>query len=211
MSKSFIIAGTDTNVGKTILSSVLMAAHYDLIYWKPVQSGMQEETDSETVRRLSECGGERILPEAYRLQQPLSPHLSAHLDGISITLEKLGKPITENLIIETAGGVLTPINETTLQIDLIKMWSLPVLIAVRSSLGTINHSLLTIEALRKRDIAIAGIIMIGEFNSENENAISHYGSVNILGRIPPLQIFNRKTLSDTYKNHFGPLEQILSH
>lgn len=211
MSKSFIIAGTDTYVGKTVLSSVLMAAHDDLVYWKPIQSGLQEETDSETVQRLSQCGEARILPEAYKLQQPLSPHLSARLDGVSIALEKLENPAIEHLIIETAGGVLTPISEKILQIDLIKMWSIPVLLATRSSLGTINHSLLTIDALRRRDIEIAGVVMIGEINAENENAVHYYGNIEILGRIPPIQNLHRKALSDIYTDHFHLSEKIFSH
>src|SRR5689334_9320614 len=106
---SFIIAGTDTNVGKTVLSSLLMAAHDDLSYWKPIQSGLEGETDSQTVQRLSECSNDRILPEAYQLQQPLSPHLSSRRDGIQIEQEKLALPKKEQLIIEAAGGVLVPI------------------------------------------------------------------------------------------------------
>ena len=211
MSRSFIIAGTDTNVGKTVLSSLLMAAHDDLFYWKPIQSGLEDETDSETVRKLSGCNAERIFPEAYKLHRPLSPHLSARLDGVSIDIEKLQKPNAENLIIETAGGVLTPINENTLQIELIKMWSIPVLIAARSSLGTINHTLLTIEALRHRNIEIAGVIMIGESNLENEKAIRHYGKMEIVGRIPLLKDLNKESLRNTYKDHFSSLENILTY
>lgn len=203
MSTSFTIAGTDTNIGKTILSSVLMAAIDNLHYWKHIQSGLEEETDTEVVRRLSGCDPNRIFPEAYRLQQPLSPHLSARLDGIHIERENLKSPAVENLIIETAGGVLTPINETTLQIDLIKMWSLPVIIAARSSLGTINHSLLTVEALRNRNIEIEGFVMIGDINEENEKAVAYYGKVKILGRIPMLHDLEKKTLQEVYKNNFN--------
>jgi len=200
MRKSFIIAGTDTNVGKTVLSSLLMAANDDLYYWKPIQSGLDGETDSQVVRRLSECSAERILPEGYRLQQPLSPHLSARLDGIHIEKEKLQLPKEENMIVETAGGVLTPINEDTLQIDLIKMWSLPVIIAARSSLGTINHSLLTIQALRNNGIEIAGVVMIGDINEENEKAVENYGSVHIIGRIPFVKELNRRSLIEVYND-----------
>jgi dethiobiotin synthetase len=202
MSRSFIIAGTDTNVGKTVLSSLLMAANEDLSYWKPIQSGLEEETDSEVVRRLSECSIERIKPEAYKLQRPLSPHLSARLDGITIENDKLTLPKTENIIVEAAGGVLVPINEDTLQIDLIKMWSLPVIIAARSSLGTINHTLLTIEALRKREIEIAGVVMIGDLNEENEKAITIYGEVEIFGRIPMVKELNKKSWIRIYNENF---------
>jgi len=179
-----------------------MAANDNLCYWKPIQSGLDGETDSQVVRRLSECGTERILPEGYRLHQPLSPHLSARLDGIHIEKEKLQLPKKNNLIVETAGGVLTPIDEDTLQIDLIKMWSLPVIIAARSSLGTINHTLLTIETLRNRGVEIAGIVMIGEINIENERAIADYGKVQIIGRIPVLKDFKREALKEIYGKHF---------
>ena len=203
MSRSFIIAGTDTNVGKTVLSALLMSTHDDLYYWKPIQSGLEDETDSQVVRRLSVCSEARILPEAYRLHKPLSPHLSARLDGIQIEKEKLSIPKKENLIVEAAGGVLVPINKNTLQIDLIKMWSLPVLIAARSSLGTINHTLLTIEALRNRDIAIEGIVMIGEINKENEEAVTYYGNVKVVGRIPFKSDLGKKVLIGIYNEHFS--------
>jgi dethiobiotin synthetase len=202
MSRSYIIAGTDTNVGKTVLASMLMAACDDLYYWKPIQSGLEGQTDSETVKRLSECSPERMLSEAYRLQNPLSPHLSAKLDGVHIDSDTLQKPGVERLIIETAGGVLTPINENTLQIDLIKMWSLPVLIAARSSLGTINHSLLTIKALQDKEIEIEGVVMIGEMNKENEKAVEYYGKVKIIGRIPKLDRIDRTSLINIYDLHF---------
>jgi dethiobiotin synthetase len=205
MAKSFIVAGTDTNVGKTVLSSLLMAVHEDLYYWKPIQSGLEEETDSEVVRRLSECNTDRILPEAYNLQKPLSPHLSSRLDGIQIEKEKLSLPQKEKLIVEIAGGVLVPINDDLLQIDLIKMWGLPVFIAARSTLGTINHSLLTVEALRNRDIEIAGVVMIGDINEENEKAVEKYGAVNILGRIPLVQELSKKSLTQVYDDNFKSL------
>jgi dethiobiotin synthetase len=202
MSTSFIICGTDTNVGKTVLSATLMAASDELYYWKPIQSGLEGETDSEVVRRLSGSNKERILPEAYRLTQPLSPHLSARLDGLHIETAKLLPPRKDHIIIETAGGVLVPINDDTLQIDLIKMWSLPVIIAARSSLGTINHSLLTIKALRENAVDIAGFVMIGEINHENENAVEYYGGIKRIGRIPPLEILSRNSLQQIWKEHF---------
>jgi dethiobiotin synthetase len=202
MSRSFIIAGTDTNVGKTVLSSLLMSAHDDLYYWKPIQSGLEEETDSQIVQRLSECNADRIFPEAYKLRQPLSPHLSSRLDGVHIEKEKLSLPRKKNIIVETAGGVLTPISETRLQIDLIKMWSLPVLIAARSSLGTINHTLLTIEVLRKRDIEIAGVVMIGEVNDENKKAVEFYGKVKVVGKILQMKEMDRANLKEVYHKYY---------
>ncbi|MDP4221176.1 MAG: dethiobiotin synthase [Bacteroidota bacterium] len=205
MKGSFIIAGTDTNIGKTVLSALYMSVREDLSYWKPIQSGLEGETDSIVVRRISECKPERVLPEAYRLSRPLSPHLSARLDGVEIDPKQLLLPKQSGLIIETAGGVLVPINENLLQIDLMKTWALPVVIAARSSLGTINHSLLTIEALRKRDISIAGLVMIGEVNEENEKAVGYYGGIEIIGRIPPVPIMNKESLVAIYHEYFRTL------
>ncbi|HYM33793.1 MAG TPA: ATP-dependent dethiobiotin synthetase BioD, partial [Steroidobacteraceae bacterium] len=120
-----VIAGTDTSVGKTILSALFMSSIESLYYWKPVQSGLEDETDPETVRRLSECSSNRIIAEVYKLQQPLSPHLSARLDGITIDENKLGLPAERDLIIEAAGGVLVPMNDNVLQVDVIAMWQIP--------------------------------------------------------------------------------------
>jgi dethiobiotin synthetase len=202
MGTKYIIVGTDTNIGKTVLSSLLMAVSKKHHYWKPIQSGLEEETDSQVVQRLSECDAGRILPEAYRLQKPLSPHLSALLDNIYIDIKNLKIPGKSNLIIETAGGILTPLNEATLQIDLIDKWSLPIVLAVRSSLGTINHTLLTIEALNNRCIRIEGCVMIGEINKENEKAIEHYGEIKILGRIPVMADMRKETFANVYEKNF---------
>ncbi len=202
MNNSFIICGTDTNVGKTVLSSLLMAAHDELYYWKPIQSGLEEETDSETVRRLSGVDNSRILPEAYKLQRPLSPHLSARLDGITLDRKNLQLPNERPLIVETAGGVLVPINDELLQIELIKRWNLPVLIASRTTLGTISHTLLTIKALRDHAIEIAGVVLLGVPNEENKKAIEQYGKVGVLATIPPMQTIDRATLREVYQNEF---------
>src|SRR5579864_3254348 len=125
MIPQFVVTGTDTNVGKTILSSLLMASLLDYHYWKPIQSGLQSETDTETVLRLSACGLKRILDEAYRLTQPLSPHMSAKLDSIQIDFEHLSRPTTSKVIIEGAGGVLVPITEQSLMIDFFARWNVP--------------------------------------------------------------------------------------
>jgi dethiobiotin synthetase len=184
-----------------------MSVKDDLFYWKPIQSGLEEGTDSQVVQRISECNPQRILPEAYKLQRPLSPHLSAQLENVTINLDDLEIPKKDNIIIETAGGVLTPINETTLQIDLIKKWKIPVIIASRSSLGTINHSLLTIEALRNRNIEIAGCVMIGESNIHNEDAVKHYGGIKMLGTIPFFKKLSSGALQEIYKKKFTQLWQ----
>lgn len=208
--KNLIISGTDTGVGKTILSALLIASIPDYSYWKPIQSGTLEETDRECVRRLTSCDAARILPEKYLFSQPLSPHAAAQYDGLRIDPQSLVQPKESRVIIEGAGGLLVPLNEDTLFIDVFKRWDLPVLLACRSGLGTINHTLLSIEALRRREIPILGVVTIGPHNVSNELAIEHYGDVPILGRIPPLTLLTTKTLRDVYRTQFLPFETIVN-
>lgn len=198
--RGLIVAGTDTGVGKTLLSALLMSVLPDSEYWKPIQSGMLEETDAEAVARLSECAPNRILPERYKLTQPLSPHLSARLDGVEIDTSQLELPKTDGLlIVELAGGMLVPLREGVLQIEMLKQWCLPVVVAARSTLGTINHTLLTLEALRLRNVKVAGIVTIGETNTENERAIRSFGDVPIVGRITTMQEYNKLTLLSAFE------------
>ena len=207
--KTIIISGTDTGVGKTTLAALLMASLPEYVYWKPVQSGTAGGTDSETVRSLSGCVEERILPEAYVFSQPLSPHLAASIDRKRIEEERLRLPEAAPLLIEGAGGLLVPLTNDLLFIDMFKQWNLPVLLACRSGLGTINHTLLSIEALRRREIPLLGCILIGVPNPENEKAIEHYGETQVLGRIPLLSSFAPENLRSVYKDHFQKLNVIL--
>jgi dethiobiotin synthase len=153
LTQGFFITGTDTGVGKTALSALLVAA-LDAFYWKPIQTGSIEGTDRETVRRLAEVSDERLLPEAYCFEPPVSPHLAAREAGVRIRLDTLAWPPAESRdgastwIVEGAGGVLVPVNESETMIDLMRRIDLPVLVAARSTLGTINHTLLTLAALR---------------------------------------------------------------
>ena len=212
MTKGFIIAGTDTNVGKTILSALLMSSIDEAVYWKPLQSGSLERSDSDVVREISGVDIARVLPEAYCFQRPLSPHLAAALDNVSIKRELLSLPQTEKfLIVECAGGVLVPIQDDLLQIDLYTSWALPVLLATRSSLGTINHTLLTLEALRRRGIEVFGCVVIGEPNPENEQAIASYGKIDVVGRIPQLPAIDRKILRTIYDVHFDLMKTRLTN
>ena len=152
----FIISGTDTGVGKTIFAAGLAAA-LGAAFWKPVQAGLKGETDSETVARLTTGSGVTIYPEAYRLTTPCSPHAAALADGCTIELSRLTLPSTSGrLLVEGAGGVLVPYRNDLLAADIFAFWSLPVILVARTSLGTINHSLLSIEALRARNVPIAG-------------------------------------------------------
>lgn len=182
----YIVTGTDTGIGKTLVSAAL-CAHLRATYWKPVQAGTDEETDSATVARLSGLPPAMILPEAYRLATPCSPHEAARLDGVMIDSALLTLPFVDGpLIVEGAGGVLVPLAPDLLYADMFARWCLPVILVARTQLGTINHSLLALEALRVRGIAVHGVLYSGEANPSSEEAICAYGKVRHLGRLPLL-------------------------
>ena len=144
MSRALVVTGTDTGIGKTVFAAALAGA-LDGAYWKPVQAGLDEETDSDCVARLSRLPEDRILPEAYRLRTPCSPHRAAEIDGVTIDPAQLALPATGRpLIIEGAGGALVPLTRDLVFADIFSRWALPVVIVARTSLGTINHSLLSI-------------------------------------------------------------------
>ena len=206
--KPIVITGTDTEIGKTICSALLMSVLKGT-YFKPIQSGCIEDNDTQTVKKLSELSDEHFLKERYLLKEPLSPHLAAEKDGIKIEEEKLTLP--ENikfkpLIVELAGGLMVPLNRQTLFIDVIKSWgvneNVKVILCARTSLGTINHALLSIEALKARNIDIAGIVFVGEENTDNKKTIVQFSGVRELGHIPKLEKINRNTLVDTFYNNF---------
>lgn len=192
--QGFFVTGTDTDVGKTLVSAWLMT-HVDAAYWKPVQAGVEPETDSMTVRRLAEVPAERILPEAYVLPEAMAPHEAARRAGLIIDMTKLSPPATDRLLLaEGAGGLLVPLNETAYVIDLAEQLELPILLVARSTLGTINHTLLSIEALRRRGLPLAGVVMNGPETPHNRAAIERYGGVNVIAEIPWLPSVTRATL-----------------
>ncbi len=202
MTRRFVVSGTDTNVGKTVFSAGLAGA-LQAYYWKPVQSGFAPEGDKETVMRLSGLNADRILPERYRLTAPLSPHRSAELDGIVIQPPTLVPPdVPGPLVIEGAGGLMVPLTREFLQIDLYRKWDLPVIIVARTTLGTINHTLLSIAALRMQEIPLHGVAFVGEDNSDNIRTIAEMGEVRVLGRLPHLPQLNAHTLRDAFTAHF---------
>lgn len=204
MTSGLFITGSDTNVGKTVLSALLVAA-LDTYYWKPIQTGSREGTDREAVRRAAEAPEARLLPEAYCFEPPVSPHLAAEMAGTRIELENLRLPeISERrpLIVEGAGGVLVPVNEAALMVDLMRHLGLPVVVAARTTLGTINHTLLSLAALRDRNLEVRGVVMIGEENAENRRAIERYGRTTVIGHIPPLTELKRAALLDTFRTRF---------
>ena len=202
MSARIVVTGTDTGIGKTVFSAALAGA-LDGFYWKPIQAGLDDETDSQTVLRLAGLSPERILPEAYRLQTPASPHLAAEIDGV--TIEHQGLLVPEKgrpLVIEGAGGLLVPLTRSVTYLDLMARWRVPVVLCARTTLGTINHSLLSIEVLRARGVAIFGIAFIGEANVESERIITVMGKVRRLGRLPHVAPLTGTTLRQAFATGF---------
>jgi dethiobiotin synthetase len=197
----FFITGTDTDVGKTV-TSALLTLGLGYAYWKPIQSGLPTDTDS--IRAATGLDDSHFIPERYRLTQPLSPHAAAKIDRVPISLSDFQLPPTDKpgLIVEGAGGLMVPINEQDLMIDLIRSLHLPVCLVTRSQLGTINHTLLSIAALRQAEIPILGVMMNGEKNQVNRNAIEHYGQVQVLGELEPLAEINPRTLAIAFNKIF---------
>ena len=186
------IAGTDTNIGKTVVSAAFiyaLRAGKNVCYWKPIQTGIETDDDTQAVRHLANCADSDIFDKGFRLERPLSPHLSARLANVEITIEKILDFLPADIddkfwIVEGAGGAFVPLNERELMIDLMKTLALPVVVVARSGLGTINHTLLTVEALRNRDLKISGVVMNGESNEENKKAIEHFGGLKVLAEMP---------------------------
>jgi len=197
-----VVTGTDTGIGKTVISAAL-TRHLRAHYWKPVQAGLEGETDSQTVARLSGLGPSAIIREAYRLTTPCSPHQAAAIDGVTIDPARLALPeVVGPLVIEGAGGVLVPLAPGLLMADLFASWALPVVLAARTALGTINHSLLSLEALRARAIPVLGIAFIGEANPETERVICTEGRVRRLGRLPRLDPLTADSLAAAFAANF---------
>lgn len=194
----FVVTGTDTGIGKTIFSAALAQATR-APYWKPIQSGLEDETDTEVVARLA---GVPVLPEAHRLVTPASPHRAAKIDGVTIDLESLAPP-PGDLIVEGAGGALVPVTRTTLYADLFAKWQIPVIVCARTSLGTINHSLLTIEALRARGVPIHGLAFLGDAVADSEAIIAEISGIRRLGRLPIVDPLTRESLSTAFAASFN--------
>lgn len=193
-----IVTGTDTGIGKTVFAAGLAGA-LGAYYWKPIQAGVDPEGDKETVAALSGLPSTRILPEAFRLTTPASPHLAARIDGVTIALDQLPLPQVDGpLVVEGAGGVLVPISETLLMADLFAHWGQPVILCARTGLGTINHSLLSIEALRSRGAQLAGIAFIGDPHAENERIVPELAGVPSLGRLPHLDRLDPASLATAF-------------
>ena len=198
MLRGLFVTGTDTNVGKTVVSAALLHRYRDIAslrYWKPVQTGIEQDDDTAEVERLAAC--ETVA--GMRLRHPVSPHLAAARCGTEITIAALQDflpPDASQLrwIAEGAGGVLVPLNERDLMVDLMRTLALPVVLAARSTLGTINHTLLTLEALRARSLCVAGVVLCGDPNRDNRAAIERYGQCPVLGEMPVFRPLTRASL-----------------
>lgn len=199
---NYFITGIGTNIGKTIVSAILTEA-LEADYWKPIQAGDLEQSDSLKVESLISNTKSKIHQETYRLNQPMSPYAAAKLDNVNIDLEKIVLPKTNNnLIIEGAGGLMVPLNEKELIIDLIKKLDTKVILVSQNYLGSINHTLLSLESLKARNIIVAGIIFNGDVNIETEQFILNYSGAKYLGRIDNHHQINQEIVL-SYKNKFN--------
>ncbi|MBW3559978.1 MAG: dethiobiotin synthase [Proteobacteria bacterium] len=197
-----VVSGTDTGVGKTVFAAALSSA-LGADYWKPVQSGLEEETDSETVLRLGEVARERILPERSLLRTPVSPHLAAEIDGVEIGPDALFPPLGPRpLVVEGAGGLLVPLDRRTLTIDVFARWAAPVILCARTALGGINHALLSLEALAARGIPVLGVAFVGEAAPDTERTVAEFGRVKVLGRLPFLDPLTPSVLREAFSANF---------
>ncbi|MET3723113.1 dethiobiotin synthase [Sphingomonas trueperi] len=203
MTQTFIVTGTDTGIGKTVFAAALAGA-LDGRYWKPVQAGLDDGSDSERTAALSGLPIGHILPEAYRLVTPCSPHLAAEIDGVTIDLDRLALPAVDGpLVVEGAGGALVPVTREILYADVFARWGKPVVLVARTALGTINHSLLSIEALRARGVPIHGIAFVGDPVEDSEATIAAIGKVKRLGRLPMLSDLGPEALAQAFAEAFN--------
>jgi dethiobiotin synthetase len=204
MPRAYVITATGTGVGKTLTSAILTLG-LDGCYWKPVQSGAGEGSDTASVRAMTGLPPERFLPEAYSLQAPLSPHRAAELEGAVIDPDRIRPPRTSRpLLIEGAGGLLAPLDRRTLFADLFAHWGLPLILCARTELGAINHALLAVEAIRARGLGLHGIVFLGEDNSDTIRTIGDFSQARTLAHIPPLTETTPAALHEAFSERFAP-------
>lgn len=202
MTQTFIVTGTDTGIGKTVFAAALTGA-LGARYWKPIQAGLDDGSDSERTAALSGLPADHILPEAYRLVTPCSPHRAAEIDGVTIDPDRLALPqVAGPLVVEGAGGALVPVTREILYADMFARWGKPVVLVARTQLGTINHSLLSIEALRARGVPIHGIAFVGDAVEDSEATIAAIGKVKRLGRLPMLPDLTGDALAHAFAQAF---------
>lgn len=213
--RGLFVTGTGTGVGKTVVSAALMQRYghcHRLRYWKPIQTGIEEDNDTNTVRKLGACTDAEVLDDGMRLAGPFSPHWSARLAGTRVALQPLldifARQEAGAWVIEGAGGVLVPVNESEMMTDLISLFNLPSLVVAQSGLGTINHTLLTLEALDARSIAVAGVAMVGPPNPPNREAIEKFGGVRVVAEMPPLAELTANGVGDWARVEFDADQQL---
>jgi dethiobiotin synthetase len=209
--RGVFVTGTDTGVGKTVVSAALLIRFPGSRYWKPIQTGPDDDT-SEALR-LSESPRQAAYHHGVRLPDPVSPHLAALRARTRINISShvsSVKEMDERWIVEGAGGALVPVNESDLMIHFMERLGLPVVIAARTSLGTINHTLLTIEALRARRLAVAGVVMVGAPDADNRAAIEHYGAVPVVAEMPHFNPLSPTAVREWASRSFYALEEIVS-
>ncbi len=202
--KKLFITGTGTDVGKTVFSAILMAG-LKAKYWKPIQSGLNAITDTEWIKSQTGLPSSHFFPETYRLNQPLSPHASAEMDGVTIQMDSFNLPEVDpddTLIVEGAGGLMVPLNEQSMMLDLIVKLNIPVLLVSANVLGTINHTLLSLEQLKRSGVNVAGVVLNGDSNLINKNAIEFYGKTPVLAEIPILKEINSSNLKAVFEQNF---------
>ncbi|HMI03189.1 MAG TPA: dethiobiotin synthase [Pedobacter sp.] len=196
MSNTYFVTGIGTGIGKTTVSAVL-TEKLNADYWKPIQSGDLDISDSLLIKNLVSNTKTVIHPERYRLSQPLSPHLSARIDGIEISTADIQIPQTDNdLIIEGAGGLMVPLNTEELVLDLIKNLKVRIIVVSQNYLGSINHTLLTLEVLKANQIEIEGLIFNGASNPETEHYIESFSKIKVLGRIPHMSVIDKESVRE---------------
>ena len=203
-----IICGTDTDVGKTVVSALVVQG-LNATYWKPVQSGLDGGGDTGRVRDLLKLSKRRYIKEAYCFKSPVSPHWAAEKESCRINPSELVLPsISGTLVVETAGGLMVPLTRQWLQMDQLKEWNQPVLLVARSGLGTLNHTLLSLEALKLRKIPILGLILNGDLHADNPTTLEQLGGVPVIAQLPKLnkltaesldQEWHKQNLNQTFK------------
>ena len=213
LSSPLVVCGTDTDVGKTVVSAWLVQG-LNATYWKPVQSGLDGGGDRGRVQQLLKLPNERFITETYAFEQPVSPHWAAELEGRTLNPEHLQLPVTTRaLIVETAGGLMVPLTRHWLQIDQLESWSCPIVLVARSGLGTLNHTLLSLEALRRRNLDVLGIILNGPTHADNPKTLKQFSHIPVIARLPPLTPLNAEQLDQqwTNQNLTEVFEQLLAN
>jgi len=210
MYKQVAIAGIHTGIGKTVASAVLAEA-LDADYWKPVQAGELDNSDTKIVGSLLNNGASRVHPEAFRLTKPMSPHAAADIDNVVIDHKTFSFPATEKpLLIETAGGLLSPLNSIATMAEFISYYKLPAILISSNYLGSINHTLLSLEVLKNRNIPLAGLIMCGHPNKDSEEYIETYSGISITARIPFFEELSKEAIAQCAAGIKTQLSQVLN-